>query len=53
MKIFALVLTYNSAKFIKNVLKSIPKNSFDKIIFNAINSATERSIQISKEINNE
>ena len=32
MKIFALVLTYNSGKFIKNVLKSIPKNTFDKII---------------------
>ena len=32
MKIFALVLTYNSGKFIKNVLDTIPKNTFDKII---------------------
>ena len=32
MKIFALVLTYNSDKFIKNVLKTIPKSMFDKII---------------------
>ena len=34
-------------------LNSLMADSFDKIIFNAINSATERSIQISKEINNE
>ena len=32
MKIFALVLTYNSDKFIKNVLKTIQKSMFDKII---------------------
>ena len=34
-------------------INSLTHDSFDKIIFNAINSATERSIEISKEINNE
>lgn len=34
-------------------LDSLMADSFDKIIFNAINSATERSIQISKEIKDE
>lgn len=34
-------------------LNSLTKDSFDKIIFNAINSATERSVEISKEINDE
>lgn len=32
MKIFALILTYNSDKFINKVLDSIPVNFFDKII---------------------
>ena len=34
-------------------INSLMNDSFDKIIFNAINSATERSIEISKEINDE
>ena len=34
-------------------VNSLNSDSFDKIIFNAINSATERSIEISKEINDE
>ena len=34
-------------------INSLNSDSFDKIVFNAINAATERSIQISKEINNE
>ena len=34
-------------------INSLKHDSFDKIIFNAINSATERSMEISKEINNE
>jgi len=34
-------------------INSLTHDSFDKIIFNAINSATERSMEISKEINNE
>ena len=34
-------------------INSLNSDSFDKIVFNAISVATERSIQISKEINNE
>ena len=34
-------------------VNSLNSDSFDKIIFNAISSATERSIEISKEINDE
>jgi len=32
MKIFALILTYNSEKFINKVLDKIPQNLFDNII---------------------
>ena len=34
-------------------INSLMSDAFDKVIFNAINSATERSIEISKEINDE
>jgi len=34
-------------------INSLSENSFDKIIYNAIEAATNRSIEISKENNNE